>query len=274
MSNVAVEKIEEGALVTQPICARILLVDEEESIQSTLSTILLREGYSVYQARSGKEAVERVHSTRPDLILLEVGLPDMEGKDVIRRLRGWAVAPIIVISAHNEVSEKVTSLDSGAHDYLTKPFSTPELLARMRAALRNVRPTQDVIFTVGDLKVDLARREVSVGGTPLRLTATEYDLLKVLIHHAGKIRTHRELIRELWGGTQYQDPVHLLRVTLSHLRRKLHGNRMRPRYIVTVPGVGYRMRNTITAYSWGEMQSAGTHSRGLHMRSGIVPTSV
>jgi two-component system, OmpR family, KDP operon response regulator KdpE len=246
MSNVAVEKFD-GALVTQPICARILLVDEDESIQSALGTRLLQEGYSVYQARTGQEAVERVHSTRPDLILIDVGLPDMEGKDVIRRLRRWAVAPIIVISDHNEVTEKVTSLDSGAHDYLTKPFSTPELLARMRAALRDVSPTQDVVFTVGDLKVDLARRKVFVGGTPLRLTATEYDLLKVLIHHAGKVRTHRELIRELWGGTQYQDPVHLLRVTLSHLRRKLRASRMRPRYIVTVPGVGYRMRNTTAA---------------------------
>ncbi len=263
-----------GALVNQPLCPRILLVDEEESTQSTLSPILLQEGYSVYQARSGKEAVERVYSTRPDLILLDVGLPDMEGTEVIRRLRGWAVAPIIVISAHDEVSEKVTSLDSGAHDYLTKPFSVPELLARMRAALRNISPTQDVVFTVGDLKVDLARREVCVGGTPLRLTATEYDLLKVLIHHAGKVRTHRELIRELWGGTQYQDPVHLLRVTLSHLRRKLRANRMRPRYIVTVPRVGYRMRTAIAAYSWDETHSAEVHSLGSHVRSGIVPTSV
>jgi two-component system, OmpR family, KDP operon response regulator KdpE len=274
MSNVAVEKVEDGILVIQPICARILLVDEEESIQSTLSTRLLQEGYSVYQARSGKEAVERVHSTRPDLILLDIGLPDMEGKDVIRSLRGWAVAPIIVISAHNEVSEKVTSLDSGAQDYVTKPFSTPELLARMRAALRNVSPTHDVVFTVGDLKVDFARREVFVGGTSLRLTATEYDLLKVLIHHAGKVRTHRELIRELWGGTQYQDPVHLLRVTLSHLRRKLRADRMRPRYIVTVPGVGYRMRSAIAAYSRDETQSAQTLSHGRHVRSGIVPSSV
>ena len=178
------------------------------------------------------------------------------------------------LGSDNEVSEKVTSLDSGAQDYLTKPFSTPELLARMRAALRNVSATQDVVFTVGDLKVDFARREVFVGGISLKLTATEYDLLKVLIHHAGKVRTHRELIRELWGRTQYQDPVHLLRVTLSHLRRKLHPDRMRPRYIVTEPGVGYRLRSAIAAYSRDETQSAQTLSHGRHVRSGIVPSSV
>ena len=149
---------------------------------------------------------------------------------------------------HDE-SEKVSSLDTGAHDYLTKPFTMPELLARMRATLRSVSATQDDVFTVGDLRVDLGRREVFVGETPVKLTATEYDLLKVLVHHAGNVRTHHQLIHELWGGTQYQDAVHLLRVTLSHLRRKLHPDPMRPRYIVTEPGVGYRLRTESSGYS-------------------------
>ena len=197
MSNVAVEKIEEGALVTQPICARILLVDEEESIQSTLSTILLREGYSVYQARSGKEAVERVHSTRPDLILLEVGLPDMEGKDVIRRLRGWAVAPIIVISAHNEVSEKVTSLDSGAHDYLTKPFSTPELLARMRVLPCAIAQPALLGFRVSTCRALLSASVPPGRGRPRPSRSTNMlkrnpiDQNRSLIHpHAPTSRAH------------------------------------------------------------------------------------
>jgi two-component system KDP operon response regulator KdpE len=221
---------------------RILLVDDEESIQQTLSAVLPAAGYTIYQVRNGKEALQKVQSVRPDLILLDLGLPDMDGKEVIRRLKEWAVAPLIVISVRDEESEKVSSLDTGAHDYLTKPFSIPELLARMRATLRSVSATQDDVFTADDLKVDLVRREVFVGKTQVKLTATEYDLLKVLIHHAGRVRTHHQLIQELWGRTQYQDAVHLLRVTLSHLRRKLQPNPMMPRYIVTEPGVGYRLR--------------------------------
>jgi two-component system KDP operon response regulator KdpE len=221
---------------------RVLLVDDEQSIQQTLGVVLPAAGYTVYQVRNGKEALQRVQSVRPDLILLDLGLPDMDGKEVIRHLRERAITPIIVISVRHEESEKVNSLDSGAHDYLTKPFTIPELLARMRATLRSVSATRDDVFAVDDLRVDLGRRTVFVGETPVKLTATEYDLMKVLIHHAGNVRTHHQLIRELWGGTQYQDAVHLLRVTLSHLRRKLRSDPMKPRYIVTEPGVGYRLR--------------------------------
>src|ERR1022692_2077612 len=214
---------------------RVLLVDDEESIQQTLSAVLPPAGYTVYQVRNGKDALRRVQSVRPDLILLDLGLPDMDGKEAIGHLRESTIAPIIVISVRDEESEKISSLDSGANDYLTKPFSVPELLARMRATLRSVSATQDDVFTAGDLRVDLVRREVLVDETPVKLTATEYDLLKVLIHHAGNVRTHQQLIRELWGRTQYQDAVHLLRVTLSHLRRKLQPDPMRPRFIVTEP---------------------------------------
>ncbi len=228
---------------------RVLLVDDEQSIQQTLSVVLPPAGYTVYPVRNGKEALWKVQLVRPDLILLDLGLPDMDGKEVIRHLREeWTIAPIIVISVRHEESEKVGSLDTGAHDYLTKPFTVPELLARMHAALRSVSATQDDVLTVGDLRVDLGRREVFVGETPVKLTATEYDLLKILIHHAGKVRTHHQLIHELWGGTQYEDMVHLLRVTLSHLRRKLRPDPTKPRYIVTEPGVGYRLRTESMGY--------------------------
>ena len=228
---------------------RVLLVEDEESIQQTLSTVLPAAGYTVYQVRNGKEALRKVQSVRPDLILLDLGLPDMDGKDVIRHLREeQTISPIIVISVRHEESEKVSSLDTGAHDYLTKPFTVPELLARMRATLRSVNPAADDVFVVDDLRVDLVRREVFVGQTPVNLTATEYDLLKVLVHHAGRVRTHHQLIRELWGGTQYQDVMHLLRVTLSHLRRKLRPDPTKPSFIVTEPGVGYRLRTETSGY--------------------------
>jgi len=221
---------------------RVLLVDDEESIQQTLGIVLPPAGYTVYPVRHGEEALRRVQLVRPDLILLDLGLPDMDGKEVIRHLREREITPIIVISVRDEESEKIISLDTGANDYVTKPFTVGELLARMRAALRSVSGAQNDIFTVDDLRVDLGRREVFVGGTQVNVTATEYDLLKVLIHHAGKVRMHHQLIHELWGGTQYQDAVHLLRVTLSHLRRKIHLDPMKRRYIVTEPGAGYRLR--------------------------------
>jgi len=230
--------------------ARVLIIDDEQSIQQTLSVVLPPAGYTVYPVRNGKEALWKVQSVRPDLILLDLGLPDMDGKEVIRHLREeWTIAPIIVISVRNDESEKVNSLDTGAHDYLTKPFTVPELLARMRATLRSVSATRDDVFTVRDLRVDLSRREVFVGENSVKLTATEYDLLKVLVHYAGNVRTHHQLIHELWGRTQYQDAVHLLRVTLSHLRRKLHLDPLTPRYIVTEPGVGYRLRTESSGYS-------------------------
>ena len=221
---------------------RILLIDDEESIQQTLGAVLPVAGYTVYQAREGKEAVRRVPLVRPDLVLLDLGLPDMDGRDVIQQLRERSIAPIIVISVRDEESEKVRCLDTGAHDYVTKPFTMPELLARMRASLRSVNALQNDVFAVSDLTVDLERREVFVGETAVKLTATEYDLLKVLVHHAGKVRTHQQLIRELFGRTHYQDVLHLLRVTVSHLRRKLQPDPLKPRYIVTEPGVGYRLR--------------------------------
>src|SRR5579864_1448164 len=156
---------------------RVLLVDDERSSQQTLGVVLPQAGYTVFQVRNGKEALRRVQLARPDLILLDLGLPDMDGKEVIRHLRGWASTPIIVISVRHEESEKVSALDNGANDYLTKPFSVGELLARMLAALRSVSATQNDVFTVDDLRADLGRRQVFIGQTQVKLTATEYDLL-------------------------------------------------------------------------------------------------
>jgi two-component system KDP operon response regulator KdpE len=256
MASVAMKMVEDRAVNVQPAGPRVLLVDDENSIQQTLSPAMPSVGYAFYQVRSGKEAVRRVQSLRPDLILLHLGFGESDGLEAIEHLRKWAIAPIIVISVRHEEFVKVSSLDSGAHDYLTNPFSVPELLARMRAALRSVNATREDVFTLRDLTVDLSRREVFVGGAPVRLTATEYDLLKVLIHNAGNVRTHRQLIHDVWGGTQYQDAAHLLRVTLSHLRNKLRSDSQKPRYIVTEPGVGYRLTTESKTYPRNVRQQA------------------
>jgi two-component system KDP operon response regulator KdpE len=178
------------------------------------------------------------------LILLHLYLPDMDGKELLDRLRKWTSAPIVVISARQTESEIIACLDLGADDYIKKPFATGELLARIRAALRRAfGGTQCEAFTAGDLRVDFDRREVFVGTEQIRLTATEFHLLNVLVHHAGRVRTHHQLIHEVWGSTQYQDAVHLLRVTVSNLRRKLTSDSGHDLPIVTEPGMGYRLRS-------------------------------
>jgi two-component system, OmpR family, KDP operon response regulator KdpE len=222
---------------------RILLIDDERSMQDVLSVTLGPAGYSVYPASTAEEGLRIFESARPELILLDLFLPDMDGKDVLKRLRERTSTPIVVMSVRHEESEKIACLDAGADDYLTKPFTMGELLARLRAALRRAFGSARIeSFKTGNLKVDFNRREVFVGDDQIKLTATEYDLLKILVHHAGLIRTHYQLIRELWGHTQYQDAVHLLRVTVSNLRRKLLCDPRFLRYIVTEPGVGYRLR--------------------------------
>jgi two-component system KDP operon response regulator KdpE len=222
---------------------RILLVDDEKSMRDILSVTLQPAGYDVYPVRTGGEALQKFQSARPDIVLLDLFLPDIDGKEVVRRLREWAATPIIVMSVRNEEAEKITALDAGADDYLTKPFTMGEMLARLRAALRRANDTSQIqIFKAGGLKVDLGGRTVHVGDEQVKLTATEYDLLKVFIRHAGLVRTHNQLIHELWGSTQYQDAVHLLRVTVSNVRRKLASNPGEHRYIVSEPGVGYRLR--------------------------------
>jgi len=220
---------------------RILLVGEDGSVIEILSAALTSAGYTVYQVGTGKESLRKFQSVRPDLILLDLYLPDMDGKQALRRLREWTVAPIIVMSVRQEESEKIACLDTGADDYVTKPYSMGELLARLRAALRRAFGRTEV-FQAGELRLDFYRREVFVGNEKVKLTATEYDLLKLLATHAGAVRTHYQLVHELWGSSQYQDVVHLLRVTVSNLRRKLESDAGIVRHIVTEPGVGYRLR--------------------------------
>jgi len=221
---------------------RILLVGDDGSMAERLSTALNSAGYRVYKVGTKKEALRRFQFARPDLILLDLHLPHMGGKQVLQHLREWTTAPIIVTSVRQEEAEKIACLDTGADDYVTKPFAMGELLARLRAALRRAFGTPRAeIFTAGDLKLDFSRREVFVGTAKVKLTATEYDLLKLLASHAGIVRTHYQLIHELWGTTQYQDVVHLLRVTVSNLRRKLDCDPGMCRHIFTEPGVGYRL---------------------------------
>ena len=220
---------------------RILLVGADNSMIDILNGTLKSAGYDVYAAGTWEAGLRTFQSVRPDLILQDLHLPDMDGKQVLQRLRERTSAPIIVVSVQREESEKIACLDHGADDYVTKPFAMGELLARLRAALRRVFGRTEV-FQAGDLKLDFYRREVFIGTEKIKLTTTEYDLLKVLATDAGAMRTRYQLVHELWGTTQYQDVVHLLRVTVSNLRRKLEREAGIVRRIVTEPGVGYRLR--------------------------------
>jgi len=224
--------------------ARILIVDDERPIRRFLNASLSGQ-YTVLEASTGQEALSAVISGRPDIILLDLILPDMNGVEVTRRLREWSKIPIIIISAREQEEDKIAALDAGADDYLTKPFAIGELNARIRAALRRTSlPEAEPVFQREDLLVDLARRNVSSRGQPVNLTPTEYDILRLLVQHAGKVLTHEMLIRSIWGNQaeKSEEDSHLLRVNVSNLRRKLEANPARPHYIVTEPGVGYRLR--------------------------------
>ena len=222
---------------------RVLIVDDEADIRRVLRLSLDAYGYSVSEASTGEEALQVVPAFRPDLIILDLGLPGIGGTQVTIALRNWTQTPIIILSVHGEESAKVAALDAGADDYLTKPFGTGELLARIRAALRRVsNPDGEPIFVLGDLTVDLAQRIVRLREQNVQLTPTEYSLLKAFVIHANRLLTHRQLVREVWGGAHYEDSHHLLRVNISNLRRKLETDSARPRYIITEPGVGYRLR--------------------------------
>jgi len=221
---------------------RVLVVDDEPAIRRYLNTALSAQGYDVKLAGSGREALSEFLSYRPELLILDLGLPDMDGLEVLHRLREFSQVPIIILSVRDQEPEKVKALDEGANDYVTKPFGTGELLARMRVVLRRPAQTGDQpIFAVDDLRVDLARRLVTVAGREVQLTPTEYDLLRALVAYPGRVLTHRQLMQRVWGGV-HDDGAHLLRVTMSNLRRKLEPDATRPHYIVTEAGVGYRLR--------------------------------
>ena len=220
---------------------RILVVDDERSIRRFLKASLGSQ-FSVFEAINGEEALAAVVSNRPDVIILDLGLPDMDGVEVTRRLREWTKIPIIVISVREQENDKIAALDAGADDYLTKPFGVGELMARLRSALR--RSTQaevDPVFKTGNLLVDLNRREVTVNGELVSLTPTEYDLLRAFVKHAGKVLTHDQLLRAVWG-TAYESETHMLQVNISNLRRKIEPDPLRPGYLITEPGVGYRLK--------------------------------
>ncbi len=221
---------------------KILVVDDETAIQRFLKTILEGAEFRVHQAENGRLALAATATVRPDLVLLDLGLPDMEGGEVIRRIREWSPVPIIVLSVRAREDDKVGALDAGADDYLTKPFGSGELLARIRVALRHaVQKVPEPVYRAGDLEVDLGLRKVLVQGKEVQLTPTEYDLLRLLVSHAGKVLTHRQILREIWGSTYLEQP-HVLRVNISNLRRKIESNPTRPRYILTEVGVGYRLK--------------------------------
>ncbi len=225
--------------------ATILLIEDEPEIRRFLRTMLPAHGFRLYEASTGKEGVSEAQVRNPDLILLDLGLPDRDGRDVIRQVREWTATPIIVLSARDQETVKVAALDLGADDYVTKPFGVEELLARMRAALRHASRTAadggESVFTLGDLKVDLGRRQVFRSGQEIHLTPIEYKLLTTLIRHAGKVLTHRQLLKEVWGPLHVEEG-HYLRVYMRQLRNKLEKAPAHPRYLVTELGVGYRLR--------------------------------
>jgi two-component system KDP operon response regulator KdpE len=220
---------------------RLLVVDDERPIRKFLNASL-SSTYMVLEAASGEAALEVTISGRPDAILLDLGLPDMDGVDLTRRLREWLRIPIIVISVRDLEEDKIKALDAGADDFLTKPFGIGELMARLRVVLRRVSaPESEPVYRTDYLIVDLSRREVTVKGQVTYLTPTEYDLLRVLIQNAGKVLTHKQLIHLVWGDN-YAADSHLLRVNISNLRQKIEMDPSRPHLIITEPGVGYRLK--------------------------------
>ncbi|MCI0709623.1 MAG: response regulator [Chloroflexi bacterium] len=222
--------------------AVILIVDDEIQIRRILQITLEANGYRVYATETGDAALTKAAQLRPDLIILDMGLPDMDGLTVLQHLREWTKTPVIILSVRETDQDKVSALDAGADDYLTKPFSVDELLARIRVAQRHALPegNENEIFTTGPLTVDLTRRIVTVHGEPVKLSPTEYALLRLMIQHAGKVLTHHQILREVWGP-EYVKETHYLRVYFAQLRQKIEDNPSLPKILITEAGVGYRL---------------------------------
>jgi two-component system KDP operon response regulator KdpE len=222
--------------------AVVLVIDDERPIRRFLRTSLQGHGYTVFEAETGQDGLVQAAGHRPDVIVLDLGLPDMDGTEVTRRLREWTSAPIIILSVRDREADKIAALDAGADDYLTKPFGVGELMARIRVSLRHTaRPNEEPVFQNRALRIDLTRHQVWLGEQQIDLTPTEYDLLHLLVQSPGRVLTHRQMLRAVWG-TAYENESHLLRVNISNLRRKLEPDPNRPQYILTEPGVGYRLK--------------------------------
>ena len=218
----------------------ILIIDDELQIRRLLRVTLEGAGYRVREASTGALGLNEAAVQRPDAVILDLGLPDADGLDVLRRLREWSGLPVLILSVRGEEPQKIAALDAGADDYLTKPFGGGELLARLRVLLRRAQPTGEVsIVSFGDVEVDYTKRTVSRAGEEVHLTVKEYALLRLLLQHRGKVITHRQLLRDLWGE-KAEDQTHYLRVYMTHLRQKLEPDPSRPRYLKTESGVGYR----------------------------------
>lgn len=221
--------------------ARILVVDDEIEIRRLLKVALGAQGYSVIMAETGRDGISKAALEHPDIIILDMGLPDIEGLDVIRSVREWSSTPIIILSVREREKDKVTALDSGASDYVVKPFNMGELLARVRVALRSLAPDgEGPVIEIGKLNMDLSKRVTSIGGRRIKLTPTEYELLKLLATNAGKVVTQKQLLAHIWN-TQSIENTQYLRVYVSQLRKKIELDPSNPRYLVTEPGVGYRL---------------------------------
>ena len=219
----------------------VLVIDDELQIRRLLRVCLEANGYRVTEAATGQEGILQAAQHPPDVVLLDLGLPDMDGVAVLKRLREWSRLPVVVLSVRDREEDKIAALDQGADDYVTKPFATGELLARLRVAQRHTLPAaEDSVFRSGDLEVDLAARVVRLGGQEVKLTATEYSLLRLLAQHAGKVLTQRQILKEVWGPNAVEQ-THYLRVYMAHLREKLERDPSKPRLFVTEAGVGYRL---------------------------------
>ena len=223
----------------------IVVIEDDPSIRRFLRTSLSSHGFNVFDAETGKQGLVELGVRKPDLVILDLGLPDMDGVEVIKAMRAWSPVPIIILSARSGEQQKIDALDVGADDYLTKPFGFGELLARIRVALRHAtRPqeaSQDNVFATGNLKVDLTNRVVSVDEREVHLTPIQYRLLMVLVKNAGKVLTHQQILNEVWGPS-YQENAHYLRIYMSQLRQKLEADPTQPKFLLTESGVGYRLK--------------------------------
>ncbi|MCX5831378.1 MAG: response regulator [Deltaproteobacteria bacterium] len=225
--------------------ATILLIEDERQMRRFLRVTLQSERYALIEAETAAEGLSQAAARSPDIVLLDLGLPDMDGLEVIKKLREWSAVPIIVISAREQEGDKIKALDEGADDYLTKPFGSGELLARIRVALRHAVPKsqdqRDAIFTAEDLSIDFLKRQVHRGGREVHLTPIEYRLLVVLVRNAGRVMTHRHILKEVWGPS-YIEQTHYLRVFMNQLRKKIEADSARPHFLLNEPGIGYRFK--------------------------------